>query len=236
MVSHIAIKICIISFKPNRVCAQPSSNRGIIPAVDVILELSVRVEYLSSITEQNGIVNCLTGGIFAEKDVTVSIVKDVGGNGNAGGRLLDNVADGAEVVGEGPEDTRCCGVGEEFVLMLWCPEVVVRDGRAGGVGEVGGVKLDGGLVVLGDEDGFGVGSGVTVGVEGFANPDVVVIVGVFDGLGGRPRGGGYVVSLLCDFGEAVAVVPFVQLAVGGIGFGNAITFVVVRVSPVGIRG
>ena len=48
------------------------------------------------------------------------------------------------------------------------------------------VDLGNGLVVFGNEDGFTVGCAVTVGIKGFTNPDVVVVVRVFDGLGGRP--------------------------------------------------
>ena len=78
------------------------------------------------------------------------------------------------------------------------------------------VDLDGGLVVFGNEDGFTVGCAVTVGIEGFTNPNVVVVVGVFDGLSGFPRASFDVKFLLRDGSQAVAVVPFVQLAVRGV--------------------
>ena len=55
--------------------------------------------------------------------------------------------------------------------MLWCPKVMVGGSAV--------IDLKNGLVVFGNENG-GVGS------DDFANPDVVVIVGVFDGLGGCP--------------------------------------------------
>ena len=98
------------------------------------------------------------------------------------------------------------------------------------------VDLDGGLVVFGNEDGFTVGCAVTVGIEGFTNPNVVVIVGVFDGLGGYPRFGCRIIGLLSDGGEAVAVVPSVEFTVRGILLGNAVAFVVVRVRPCAVAG
>ena len=71
------------------------------------------------------------------------------------------------------------------------------------------VNLDGRLVVFGNEDGF-------VVANHLANPNVVVVVGVFDGLSGFPRASFDVKFLLRDGSQAVAVVPFVQLAVRGV--------------------
>ena len=71
------------------------------------------------------------------------------------------------------------------------------------------VDLGNGLVVFGDEDGFVVANHLT-------NPDVVVVVSVFDGLSGFPRASFDVKFLLRDGSQAVAVVPFVQLAVRGV--------------------
>jgi len=51
--------------------------------------------------------------------------------------------------------------------------------------------LDGGLVVFGNEDGF-------VVANHLANPNVVVVVGVFDGLSGCPRFVFRVIGLLSD--------------------------------------
>jgi len=53
------------------------------------------------------------------------------------------------------------------------------------------VNLDGGLVVFGNEDGF-------VVANHLANPNVVVVVGVFDGLSGCPRFVFRVIGLLSD--------------------------------------
>ena len=53
------------------------------------------------------------------------------------------------------------------------------------------INLGNGLVVFGNEDGF-------VGTIDFTNPDVVVVVGVFDGLSGCPRFGFRVIGLLSD--------------------------------------
>ena len=59
--------------------------------------------------------------------------------------------------------------------MLGCPEVMVGDGVV--------VDLKDCLVVFGDKNGF-------IVADDFANPDVVVIVGVFDGLDCLPFFGG----------------------------------------------
>ena len=92
---------------------------------------------------------------------------------------------------------------------------MVRDGAV--------INLYRRLVVFGDENGF-------VGTIDFTNPDVVVVVSVFDGLGGCPCFGGGIPFLLGNFREAVAVVPSVEFAVGGILLGNTVAFVVVSVS------
>ena len=73
------------------------------------------------------------------------------------------------------------------------------------------VNLDGRLVVFGNEDGFTVGCAVTVGIKGFTNPDVVVVVGVFYDLNGRPFLRFGVKFLFCDRGQAVAIVPAVRV-------------------------
>jgi len=136
------------------------------------------------------------------------------------GSGTNDISNTTEVVGEGPEDFGGSGVGEEFILGLGRPEIMVRNGAV--------IDLDSCLVVFGNEDGF-------VGTIDFANPNVVVVVGVFDGLSGCPRFGFRVISLLGNFRQAVAVVPRVQFTVGGVGFGNTVAFVVIRVSPVRIR-
>jgi len=125
------------------------------------------------------------------------------------GSGTNDISNTTEVVGEGPEDVGGSGIGEEFVLLVWSPEVVVRNGVV--------INLDGGLVVFGDEDCLFV-------ADNLANPDVVVVVGVFYDLNGRPFLRFGVKFLLSDGGETIAVVPFVQLAVGGVGFGNAVAF------------
>ncbi len=91
--------------------------------------------------------------------------------------IADDIADGAEVVGEGPKDFGGSDVGEEFVLGVGRPEIMVRDGWTVGVGQVGVVKLNRRLVVFGNENRLGIGCAVAIGIEGFTNPDVVVIVG-----------------------------------------------------------
>jgi len=62
------------------------------------------------------------------------------------------------------------------------------------------VDLGNGLVVFGNEDGFTVGCAVTVGIKGFTNPDVVVVVGVFHDLNIFPRTSFRVVGLFCNRG------------------------------------
>ena len=81
------------------------------------------------------------------------------------------------------------------------------------------VNLNRRLVVFWDENRLGVGGAVAVGIQNLTNPNVVVVVSVFDGLGGCPRFGGGIPFLLGNFRETVAVVPSVEFAVGGIGFG-----------------
>ena len=71
------------------------------------------------------------------------------------------------------------------------------------------IDLDSCLVVFGNENCLFVADNLT-------NPDVVVVVSVFDGLGGCPRFGFRVIGLLRDFRQTISIVPFVQLAVGGI--------------------
>ena len=88
------------------------------------------------------------------------------------GCVAKDVADRAEMVGEGPQNTVSLRVGEEFVLGVWRPEVMVRDCAI--------VDLNGGLVVFRDED-------CLVFANDFTDPDVVVIVSVFDDLNGFPR-------------------------------------------------
>ena len=191
------------------------------------MELGRCVKGFAGVTEENWVGNGFTFEVGAGNDVAIGIVNDVGGYNETSGGLLDDIADGAEVVGEGPEDSICGGVGEEFVLGLGRPEIMVRNGAV--------IDLDNGLVVFGNEDGFTVGCAVAIRIQNFANPNVVVIVGVFYDLNGRPFLRFGVKFLLSDGGEAISIIPFVQLAVRGVGFGNTVAFVVVRVSPVRIR-
>jgi len=112
------------------------------------------------------------------------------------GSGTNDISNTTEVVGEGPEDVGGSGIGEEFVLLVWSPEVVVRNGVV--------INLDGGLVVFGDEDCLFV-------ADNLANPDVVVVVGVFYDLNGRPFLRFGVKFLFCDRGQAVAIVPAVRV-------------------------
>ena len=88
------------------------------------------------------------------------------------------------------------------------------------------------MIVFGDENGFGIGSAVAVGVDGFTKPDVVVIVGVFDDLNSVPSLCCGIVFLFGDFRQTISIVPLVQFALGGsgVGFGRPISFCVVGVS------
>ena len=91
------------------------------------------------------------------------------------------------------------------------------------------VDLDRGLVVFGDEY-----RGVIT--HGFTDPDVVVIVGVFDCLNCHPFLFSRIPFLLRDGGQTVAVVPRVQFAVRGIGFADTVALCVVRVGPGSVAG
>jgi len=70
------------------------------------------------------------------------------------------------------------------------------------------IDLDSCLVVFGNED-------CLVGTVDFTNPNVVVIVGVFYDLNGRPFLRFGVKFLLSDGSQAVPVVPRVEFAVRG---------------------
>jgi len=73
------------------------------------LKVCVGVEGLAGVAKENWVG---AGGKIAE-----GVVNEVCG------RVAKNVADRAEVVGQGPEDLGGRGVGEEFVLLIWRPEV-----------------------------------------------------------------------------------------------------------------
>jgi len=165
------------------------------------LEGSGSVECFAGVGEEDWIFYGFACWIFTRDDISVGIVDYVRLGDDSGRGGLDDVADCAEVVGEGPKDIGGGGVGEEFVLLVWRPEVVVRNGAV--------INLNRRLVVFGDEDGFFI-------PDNLANPNVVVVVGVLDGLSGRPRFGFRVIGLLRDFRQTISIVPFVQLAVGGI--------------------
>ena len=104
--------------------------------------------------------------VRARGEVSESIVDEVSGGGS------EDVANRAEVVGQGPEDVDGGGICKEFVLLVGSPEVMVRGGTV--------VDLDRGLIVFGDEY-----RGVIT--HGFTDPDVVVVVGVFYDLDGFPH-------------------------------------------------
>ena len=89
------------------------------------------------------------------------------------------------MVGEGPQNTVSLRVGEEFVLLVGRPEVMVRGNAV--------VDLDGGLVVLRDEY-----RGVIT--HGLADPNVVVVVGVFYDLNRGPSGGCRIIGLFRNRG------------------------------------
>ena len=66
------------------------------------------------------------------------------------------------------------------------------------------------MVVFGDENGFGIGCAVAVSIDGFTNPDVVVIVGVFDDLNSVPDFFHRIPFLFGDFRQTVSIVPLVE--------------------------
>ena len=117
--------------------------------------------------------------VRAGGEVTESIVDEVSGGG------AEDVADRAEVVGQGPEDFGGGCVGEEFVLLVRRPEVVMRNRAI--------VDLDGGLVVFRNEDGFGIANSLT-------DPNIIMIVGVFYDLNRGPFVSQCIVGLFCDRG------------------------------------
>ena len=171
------------------------------------MQSGIGVEGFTGVTEEDGV--CAGG------EVTEGVVDEVGCGG------AEDVADRAEVVSQCPRCAVGRGIGEEFVLLVRRPEVMVRGGAI--------IDLDCRLVIFRDEDGFVVADCLT-------DPDVVVIVGVFHDLRGRPVLFDRIPFLLGDGSQAVAVVPRVQFAVRGIGFGNPVAFGVVRVGPRAVGG
>ena len=147
-------------------------------------------------------------GVRARGEVAEGVVDEVGCGG------AEDVADRAEVVSQCPRYAVGRRVGEEFVLLIWRPEVVVRGGVI--------IDLDCRLVIFRDEDGFVVADCLT-------DPDVVVIVGVFHDLRGRPVLFDRIPFLLGDGSQAVAVVPRVEFAVRGVGFADTVALYVVHV-------
>ena len=171
------------------------------------MEVGGGVEGFTGVAEEDGV---RAGG-----EVSESVVDEVGGGGS------EDVADRAEVIGQCPRCAVGRGIGEEFVLLVRRPEVVVRGGAI--------IDLDCRLVIFRDEDGFVVADCLT-------DPDVVVIVGVFHDLRGGPILLDRIPFLLRDGGQAVAVVPRVQFAVRGVGFGNSVAFGVVSIGPGSVAG
>ena len=85
---YISIQICIIPLKSDWIGGQPTADRGIIPAVDVVLKVRGGVERLAGETEQERV---RTGGEAAE-----SVANQVGGG------IANYVTDSTEMVGQGP--------------------------------------------------------------------------------------------------------------------------------------
>ena len=100
-IPHITIQIRIVSFKTNWVDGEPTADGGVVPAVDVVLEGGGNVKGFAGVGEEDWIGN-IAAAVFAGNDVAVSVVDDVGGGDETDGGLLDDVANGTEVVGEGP--------------------------------------------------------------------------------------------------------------------------------------
>ncbi len=178
VITHVPIQIRIVPLKSDRVNGEPAAGGGVVPTVDVVLQSGIGIEDFAGVAKEDGV---CAGGEVAE-----GVVDEVSGGGS------EDVADRAEVVGQGPEDDGRSCIGEEFVLLVRRPEIVVGGGSV--------VDLDGRLVIFGDEDGF-------IGADYLTDPDVVVVIGVFHDLNRGPSGGCGIVSLFCDCGQAVAVVP-----------------------------
>ena len=102
------------------------------------------------------------------------------------GFTSDCVADSAEVVGQCPRYAGGGGIGEEFVLSVWRPEVMVRAGWTGSIGEVGIVELNGRLVAFGNEYGLGICGSIAIEIQCLADPNIIIIVSVFNDLDGFP--------------------------------------------------
>ena len=91
-------------------------------------------------------------------------------------------------------------ISKQFISCVRRPKVVMCDDWPRGVGQVGVVKLDGGLIGFGDEDRFRIYGSIAICIDSFTDPDVVVIVGIFNDLDRGPSGGCRIVGLFRDRG------------------------------------
>ena len=108
-------------------------------------------------------------------------------------------------------------------MSIWGPKVVMRNRAI--------VDLDCRLVIFGDKY-----RGVIT--HGLADPNIIIIVGVFHDLSSLPVLLDRIPFLLRDGGQAIAVIPRVEFAfrAGGVGFGGSIAFGIVGVSVGAIGG
>jgi len=160
----------------------------------------VVVPHAAGVAEQG-----VDGRVGLAGDVAEGVVGLVVGNrGRVGGVVVSGqIADGAQIIGQRPEDVFDAAVVDRFVGQQLvdgiAPEVAV--------GEIGGrvaVELENGLVAVVDPEGVGGRAGaIAVGIEFLMDQAVEGVVDVVDGLGGGAAVGGPV----GDVGEAVAMVP-----------------------------
>ena len=86
IIPNITVEIYISACEPDRVCTQPTPDKSIIPAVDVVLEVRGNVERFTGVAEKER--------VHTGNQVAKGVVDQVCSSG--GGK---DVADRAEVVG-----------------------------------------------------------------------------------------------------------------------------------------
>ena len=62
-IKNISIQVSIIPFKPDWIGGEPAANRGVVPAVDVVLQSGIGVEGFTGVTEKERV---CAGGEVAE--------------------------------------------------------------------------------------------------------------------------------------------------------------------------
>jgi len=130
-VPHIPVQVHIPGREADRVFAEEPAGAGVVPAGAVEVEDGGRVPFPAGVGEPGRKLAVRLADDLPE-GVVADVVDDRGGAG--GGVVLDQVADGAEVVAEAPGDgsRRTGGAGGDLFVGQdlvggWAVEVTVRE-------------------------------------------------------------------------------------------------------------